>query len=175
MRHGFEAVGLPGCATCHSNHGIMKPSDEMLGMQGGAVCARCHENGKYGATIAGAQVARALRADLDNLKDGIDRADTTLTKAERLGMEVSEPQFHLRKAFDSLTNARSLVHTFSPKPVEAALADGQKVVEDVQAKADRALWEHTARRIWLAASLLPILLVIGVLLLYIRTLPVPKG
>ncbi len=57
---------------------------------------------------------------------------------------------------------------------EAALADGEKVATEVQGKADHALQEHTRRRVWLAASLVPILIVIGMLLLYIRTLPLAK-
>ena len=58
--------------------------------------------------------------------------------------------------------------------MEAALADGEKVAAEVQGKADRALQEYTHRRVWLAASLVPILIVIGMLLLYIRTLPIVK-
>ena len=64
-----------------------------------------------------------------------------------------------------------VVHSFQPKPVEVALAEGQKVVAKVQKQADRALEEYSFRRVWLAASLVPILIVIGVLLLYIRKLP----
>src|SRR3972149_2717235 len=56
MKHAFEDVGLPGCATCHSNHKIVMPSDEMLGMTAGSVCARCHgreeAKRKYGAALA---------------------------------------------------------------------------------------------------------------------------
>ena len=63
------------------------------------------------------------------------------------------------------------LHSFQPKPVEVALAEGQKVVVKVQQQADRALEEYSFRRVWLAASLVPILIVIGVLLLYIRKLP----
>jgi hypothetical protein len=66
------------------------------------------------------------------------------------------------------------LHSFQVKPVETALADGQKVVAAVQAKADGALEEHTYRRYWLAASLAPILVVIGMSVLYIRSLPPPK-
>jgi predicted CXXCH cytochrome family protein len=171
MRHKFESVGLPGCATCHGSHEIHQPGDAMLGMQSGAVCARCHEQGKFGATLAGAETARKLSSDLEQLKDGIEQAQDTLTEAERLGMEVSQPQFNLRKASDALTNARSLIHAFQPDPVEKALAGGQEVVAEVQQQADHALAEHTSRRIWLAASLAPILLVILLLLLYIRSLP----
>ena len=42
---------------------------------------------------------------------------------------------------------------------------------EVQGKADEALAEYRYRRIWLAISLVPILIVIGLLLLYIRCLP----
>jgi predicted CXXCH cytochrome family protein len=172
MKHKFEEVGLPGCVTCHGNHDIKLPSDEMLGMEDSAVCARCHENGKYGATLAGAQAARTLHSDLEQLKNNIDTAEKTLNKAERLGMEISQPRFELRAAFDALTNARSLVHTFQIKPVQTAVAGGEKISAEVQEKADHALQEHTARRIWLATTLVPILLVIALLLLYIRSMPV---
>ena len=101
-------------------------------------------------------------------------AEATLAEAERLGMEVSQPKFELRNAVNALTNARTLLHSFQVKPVEAALADGEKVAAEVQGKADHALEEHTYRRVWLAASLVPILIVIGMLLLYIRTLPIAK-
>lgn len=175
MKHKFESEGLPGCVTCHSNHDIAHPTDEMLGMSGGAVCVKCHvpdkDNGKFGATIAGAETAKALRGGLENLKHGIALAEETLTKAETLGMEVSQPRFDLRRAFDALTNARSQIHTFQKQPVEAALGEGEKVVTAVQHKAQHALEEYTSRRIWLAVSLVPILFVIGLLLLYIRSLP----
>jgi len=174
MKHHFEQEKLPGCATCHSNHKIQPPSDTMVGMEGGAVCAKCHENGKYGATLAGAEAARTIRAGLNGLSDQIKRAKETIDDAERLGMEISVPKFELQKAFNALTNARTLLHSFQVKPVEAALADGQKVVTEVQGKADHALVEHDYRRVWLAASLVPVLIVIGLLLLYIRTLPTPK-
>jgi predicted CXXCH cytochrome family protein len=174
MKHKFEEVGLPGCATCHGNHDISRPSDEMLGMANGAVCARCHQNGKYGATLAGSEIARTLRSDLERLQQGIHTAEETLDTAERLGMEVSEPRFELRAAVDEMTNARSQIHTFQLKPVETALAGGAKVVSEVQEKADHVLHEHTARRIWLAATLVPIVLVIVLLVLYIRTLPTSK-
>jgi predicted CXXCH cytochrome family protein len=171
MKHGFLEANLPGCVTCHSNHRILAPSDKMVGMVPGAVCVRCHQTGKHGATLAGAQVARTIRSGFDRLREEIRRADTTLALAERLGMEVSQPKFELRDAVSALTNARTVMHSFQVKPVEEALAEGQTVVAKVQHQADRALEQHHFRRIWLAGSLVPILIVIGLLLLYIRRLP----
>src|SRR5208283_4790039 len=85
MRHKFETEGLPGCATCHSNHEIREPSDDFLGMQNGAFCVRCHEQGKekHGATIAGAEAAKAIHTGLEHLKNGIHQADDTLALAEQ--------------------------------------------------------------------------------------------
>jgi hypothetical protein len=58
--------------------------------------------------------------------------------------------------------------------MEAALEEGLKVTSDVRQRAAAALREHTYRRIWLAASLVPLLLVVTLLVLYIRTLPAPE-
>ena len=43
-RHGqlFVQMGIPGCATCHSNHEILETSDAMLGVGDKAICGNCH-------------------------------------------------------------------------------------------------------------------------------------
>lgn len=175
MKHKFEEVGLPGCVTCHGKHKIVQPSDAMLGMSGGAVCARCHnpENPQYGATVAGAKVAKEMRSRMDLLKDNIKLAEAEIQEAERLGMQVSGPRFDLRRAFDALTNARTLVHSFSPGPIDSALDEGLQITSSVRDSAERALHEYTYRRIWLACSLVPILIVVALLLVFIRSLPMP--
>jgi predicted CXXCH cytochrome family protein len=173
MKHRFEKEGLPGCVTCHSNHQIALPSDAMLGMEQGAVCVRCHEKNQHGATLAGADAARKMRADLEDLKQQIADAEDKLDEAERLGMEVRGPRFDLRQARDALTNSRAQIHTFSLEAFETAVAEGVKVISKVQAGADAALKEYTRRRVWLAASLVPLLIVVVLLLLYIRALPIP--
>ncbi len=171
MKHQFERAGLPGCATCHGNHEILSPSDEFLGMSEGAACSRCHKDNKFGATVAGAKTARTLRADLENLKQQIAEAESKVSAAERLGMQVRGPRYDLRQAHDALTNARTQIHTFSPGPVEKALAEGLNVTSKVKSAAEAALAEHKGRRVWLAWSLVPIFIVVGLLLLYIRSMP----
>jgi predicted CXXCH cytochrome family protein len=177
MKHKFEEFGLPGCATCHGNHRIAHPEDDMLGMQSGTFCINCHnpENPRYGATLAGAETARAMRARLDELKGAIQTAESKVREAEHFGMEVRGPRFDLRQAFDALTNARTQVHTFKPAPLDAAITEGLTVTSDVRRRAEAALQEYTYRRLWLAASLVPILLVVLLLVLYIRTRPLPES
>jgi predicted CXXCH cytochrome family protein len=174
MKHRFEQVNLPGCAACHGNHEIHSPTDEMLGMQEGAVCTKCHNAGQFGATFAGARVAQDMRRGMDDLKEQITLAKTRLDLAERLGMEVREPRFQLRDADDALRNARTIIHSFSLDETNGALNEGRKVCQEVDQAAQAAIQEYTNRRIWLALSLVPIFMVVGLLLLYIRTLPPPS-
>jgi predicted CXXCH cytochrome family protein len=176
MRHKFEEAGLPGCATCHGAHETMQPNDSMLGMQDNAVCARCHnpENPQYGATVAGAKVAEHIYQQLEELKAKIGEAEHKVKEAEVLGMEVRGPAYDLREAFNELTNARTLVHTFQPAPIEEALGAGLKVTATVSELADDALREHTYRRYWLGGSLVLILLVVGLLVMSIRAMPMPE-
>lgn len=175
MEHKFEQVGLPGCVTCHGKHKILRPSDTMVGMSEGAVCSRCHnpENPQFGATMAGTEAAKEMRAKMDLLKDGIKQAEAEIQEAARLGMQVRGPRYDLRQAFDALINARTLLHGFSPGPVDAALNEGLQVTSSVRGAARAALREHTYRRIWLACSLVPILIVVALLLVFIRSLPTP--
>jgi predicted CXXCH cytochrome family protein len=175
MKHQFEEAGLPGCATCHGNHLIRTPTDEMLGMGEKAVCAKCHAQGQHGATLAGAAVARSLRAQLDELNQLIAEANANVAQAERLGMDVSSPRFDLRKALNARVNARTLIHSFAPGPVEKALAEGIQTASAVKERAEAALEEHTARRTWLAVSLAPIAVVVLFLLFYIRRLGMPTA
>ena len=67
-----------------------------------------------------------------------------------------------------------MIHSFAPGPVEKVVGEGLAVAEQVTASAEEALAEHTYRRLWLAGSMVPILIVVGLLLMYIRTLPVPQ-
>jgi hypothetical protein len=175
MRHKFEESGLPGCVACHGKHDISHPTDEMLGIADGTVCIRCHnpQNPQFGATVAGADVARKMRLGLDQLKHEIELAEASTRQAERLGMQVRGSRFDLRQAFDALTNARTLVHSFSPGPIQEALDAGLSVTSSVQDAAEAALSEYANRRIWLACSLVPILFVVGLLLYCIRSLPTP--
>jgi hypothetical protein len=177
MKHRFEQAdwqGLPGCAACHGNHMIGHPTDAMLGMGREAVCSRCHGEGrgKYPDALAG-KTAEGMSKELEELKKQIAAAAERLDEAEHLGMEVREPRFRLRKARDALTNARSLVHGFAIDPMKQAVDEGLEIAASVEQDGQKQLDEYTYRRVWLAVSLVPILIAVGLLLLYIRSLPIP--
>jgi len=146
----------------------------MLGMDPGAVCTECHQSGKYGAPLADEKV-RQMRQGLDQLKAQVAAAREKLDEAERLGMEIRKPRFRLREAQNALTNARSLVHSFAVKPMKEAIDAGLTVGREVEQAGEKEIKKYTFRRIWLALSLVPILIVVVLLLRYIRTLPIPQS
>jgi predicted CXXCH cytochrome family protein len=175
MKHQFDEVGLPGCTTCHGSHDIRSPSDEMLGMSNRAVCFHCHAEGRFGAPLAEAQVVVAIRRELERLKAQIGQAEAGLSHAARLGMEVSEPRFRLRRACSLLTNARCLLHGFELNAMRQCLDEGLAVADGVVRDTEQTLRKHTGRRIGLGVSVIPILGVILLLLRCIRRLPPPSA
>lgn len=159
----FIEMGTPGCATCHDNHAIREPSDAMLGLGTGAVCATCHA-----ANDKGGQTAVEMRALIDSLAARNDKARTILGQAEHAGMEVSQAQFDLNGAKDALVKARAAVHAFTIDAVKKETEPGLAISDKAYARGVRALDELRFRRRGLGVSLVIILAVIAGLVLKIR-------
>jgi hypothetical protein len=164
-REAFAAIGVPGCATCHSNHEIVPARDEMLGLNEGegAVCATCHT-----ADDPGGKAAVDMRASIDRLRRAHNASMELLTRAERSGMEVSQAQFDLNGAVDALVKARAAVHAFTPEAVRTEAARGLDIATRAHERGNHALAELLFRRRGLFASLVVIGLVIVGLVLKIR-------
>jgi predicted CXXCH cytochrome family protein len=162
----FDALGQAECLACHSNHRIESPSDMLVGLQKGAVCAECHdETGESGATI------RTVRGDLDRLSAGLASADAVLTRAERAGMLVDEGRAALRDAREHQVQSRVLVHAFAAQPFGETAAQGIMSAVRAQEDGDAAMRELQVRRRGLAVATLVILAFLFTLWLKIRRLP----
>ncbi len=159
----FALLGVPGCATCHQNHAIKQASDEMLGLDEGAVCARCHS-----AEDAGGQAAKAMRSLLDSLGRSFAEADSILRQAERAGMEVSEALFQLGSANNAAVLARASMHAFDVVAVREKVEDGLEITAEAHERGQESLDELQFRRAGLAISVTIIILLIVGLLLAIR-------
>jgi hypothetical protein len=153
-----------GCVECHSNHAVLKPSDEMLGSGAHAVCATCHS----GADDKGAVAADAMRAGVDRLKAGIDRSRALIARVRNAGIETGAQELALGDARSHVTLARTEMHAFNPARVEPIVADGLKILAAVDTAGDAAVAELRYRRRGLAVSLGAILLVVVALALKIR-------
>lgn len=159
----FDKAGFAECVTCHSNHDIAAPTDQLIGTQQGALCVNCHANGDKGFVAAGQMHSR-----IEELIASINKSNDILNLAERKGMEVSKPKFELKGATDALTHARVLIHASSTAELEKVMAPGLEVAgKGYQAGLD-ALAELSFRRKGLAVSLVFILFLALVVYLKIR-------
>jgi predicted CXXCH cytochrome family protein len=159
----FDQKQLAECITCHSNHAIAKPGDQMIGTQQGALCINCHTNGDKGFAAAG-----MMRSRIDELIAGINKATDILTEAERKGMEVSKPKFELKGATDALTHARVLIHSSSTAEIDKVVSPGLEVASKGYQAGLGALAERRFRREGLAVSLIFILFLAVLVYLKIR-------
>jgi predicted CXXCH cytochrome family protein len=159
----FTMLGAPGCATCHQNHDVQEAEPELLGLDEGAVCSRCHT-----AEDRGGGVAQAMRGQLDSLELEFEVARTILERAEHAGMEVSQALFELEAATNAQVAARAAVHSFDLDAVTAEIADGLEITSAGRIAGETALDELGFRRTGLAISVVIILALIAGLLLRIR-------
>ena len=159
----FAQMGIPGCASCHSNHAILEAGDAMLGASDKSACATCHPPASSGATLAA-----GMLASIDRLKKDYEKANTLLASAEHAGMEVSQPLFELNDAKTALIKARAAIHGFDQAILDKEVAPGLKVAEKAHGRAVRALEELQFRRKGLAISALIIFALVVGLILKIR-------
>ena len=159
----FEALDLPGCVQCHSNHEIVNPSDDWVGVGPKSVCVNCHAEGDQGHAAA-----QKMAVDLARLKTSFGRAEDILTTAERSGMEVSSARLELSNANEALVKARVNVHTFDPEEVRKLTDQGVNTSLKAYEAGVAALRERDLRRKGLGLSLIFIALAITGLYLKIH-------
>jgi predicted CXXCH cytochrome family protein len=159
----FDQQQLGECITCHSNHAIAKPGDEMIGTNKGSLCINCHTSGDKGFAAAG-----RMRSEMDELIASIDKSTDILNQAERAGMEVSRPKFDMKEATDALTHARVLIHSSSTAEVDKIVAPGLAASAKGYQAGLGALSERSFRRKGLAVSLVFILFLAALVYLKVR-------
>ncbi|MDH3458712.1 MAG: cytochrome c3 family protein, partial [Gemmatimonadota bacterium] len=161
----FAMLGVPGCTVCHNNHEIVKADDTLLGLDSGAVCARCHSAGDGGGAVAA-----SMRSLIDSLRVQHEEAEAILSQAESAGMEVSQAQFDLDAAHTALVSARAAIHGFDVIAVSAQVQEGLTIATEAHRRGEVALGGLRFRRLGLGVSVTIILALIAGLVLKIRQL-----
>ncbi len=159
----FARMGLPGCVQCHSNHEIVHPLDDWVGVGEKAVCVNCHAQGDKGYAAA-----QKMSEGLAKLKDSYDRAEEVLNQAERSGMEVSSAKLELGDANEDLIKARVNVHAFRADAVGKLTDQGVGISQKAEQAGVAALKERDQRRKGLGLSVIFIVAAIAGLYLKIR-------
>jgi predicted CXXCH cytochrome family protein len=140
-KKAFDEMGQSECEACHGNHKIERPTTAMLGTADKAVCAQCHDKGSKGYQAAG-----ELKTLLDGFDGRIQKEAATLALAEKKGVEVSEPAYHLQEVNTVLVSAKNLVHGLALDEIRKKLAEGDQTLADVEKASAAALDEAKFRR-----------------------------
>jgi cytochrome c553 len=148
-RAHFAEKKLGGCIVCHGNHGVKPTSDTMVAFQEPSPCARCHRD--EGSDAAAPKIHH-LRALLDSLTVGQERAEAVLARAENLGMDVSDARYSLKEVHQSQVQARVAIHSFRESDLSEAARPGITVVAKAEEAGHAAIHEYRFRRQGLVVS-----------------------
>jgi predicted CXXCH cytochrome family protein len=162
-KEGYDEMGISECEACHGNHKILPPSDEMLGTGEQAVCIKCHESDSEPYKIAS-----RIKEKLNEFIEKIHMADEILEKADRQGVEVSEPKFRLTEVNTALILVRNLTHSLSLVDIEEKIEEAEKALSEVTIAGEAALREAKFRKTGLIIATIFIFLLAIALFLKIR-------
>jgi len=160
----FAAMNLGTCVVCHSNHAVLRTSDQMLS-GGNAVCAQCHT-----ADSAGGKAATEMAGMIRNLDNRLQQADKILTLTQSQGMEVADAIARQTEARQNLVKARSEIHTFNIAAMAVPVNVGLAMAAADYRAGENALHERNIRREGLLVSLFGIGITVLGLWLAIRQL-----
>ena len=164
-KQAFDALNLPECETCHGNHTIIAATDQLLGVDSGAICSNCHSPEE---NVKGYETAKMMRSLVDSLSRSEDRARALVEEAEQKGMEIGEEKFKLRAARQARLQSRTAVHSFNAEQFQEVIGTGLKTTAVVTTEAKDAIDEYYYRRTGLGIATL-IITVLGLsLFLLIR-------
>ncbi len=164
-KKAFDEKEFPECETCHGNHGVVDATDQLLGINQGSVCIKCHQENKFPKGYATAKIFRSI---IDSLEKVSKEAILYVEEAEQKGMEISEAKFKLREAHQSRMEARTMIHSFNNEKFLEVTKKGFDVSEFIRLEAANAVEEFYYRRWGLGVSSLIITIVAFSLFVYIR-------
>ena len=141
MGKAFKQLEYHGCIVCHSNHLIVKPNDNFVGVGKESFCIKCHDEGDKGY-----KAAKKIHSDLTTLASLYKFAINKLKDVREKGMSDIDINFRLKKAHQTLIQARTIVHTFNSEKVAKFTNKGIKTVKSVIAKENEEINEFYVRR-----------------------------
>ncbi|MBI3004416.1 MAG: cytochrome c3 family protein [Ignavibacteriales bacterium] len=164
-KKAYDKRKLPECETCHGNHEVLAVTDDLLGVNEGAVCVWCHGNDKL---PRGYHVARTMRQLVDSLMSAEKEATSLVVEAEQKGMEVGESRFMLRQVHQARLETRTKVHSFNEEQFREVAQRGFDVSSKVSEEAGLAIEEYYYRRWGLLVASFIITILAASLYVYIR-------
>jgi len=105
---------------------------------------------------------------LNGLDTALTRSESTLTEADKSGMEVSEAQVKLLDGKENLIKARLMMHSFRTEDMRKPVEAGMGIAAETERAGEAALHEKDVRRIGLAVAVFFISITVAAIFLLLR-------
>jgi len=171
-KKAFDEKKYPECETCHGNHEILIAKDQLLGVDEGAICLKCHSENE---NQKGYYIAKEMKKLTDSLIISDSLAKYMVFQAEQKGMDVEEIKFKLREIHQARLEGRTIVHSFDEAKFKEVTTKGFKVSELTITEAKAAIDEFYFRRYGLGVAVAIISFLIVILFLYIKRIEKNKS
>jgi len=166
-KDAFQKKNIHDCAACHSNHGISKTSDEMIGNGEKSFCIKCHANQDKGI-----QVAITMKSYIDSLLKEVNLASYLINKAEQKGMDVSDAKFDSNDIKKVLITTRNVIHYSNLEKFTGSINEGFNITNKAKITGEESIKDYYVRRIGLGVS--TILITIICVALYFKLRKIEK-
>lgn len=143
----FDKAKAHECSACHSNHEIISPNDEMLGIGEKSVCIKCHKQNDKGFQAAG-----IMKYMIDSLLKDVELANYYINAAEQKGMDVSDSKFESNDVKRVLITSRTSTHYGDIEKYMNTINEGFKITNKAKIDGEEAVKEHYFRRLGLGVS-----------------------
>jgi predicted CXXCH cytochrome family protein len=167
-KDAFAQKNLGECTVCHSNHGIIHPTDDMLGAGKNSVCIRCHTSPQD----KGYHSAFVMENMIDSLNRDVDLANTAIQNAEQKGMDVSDAKFDYNDIKKVLITTRNVVHYSNLDKFITSINEGFKITDKAKVTGEEAVKDYYFRRYGLGIA--TFLITILILALYFKLRKIEK-
>jgi predicted CXXCH cytochrome family protein len=161
-KDAFDKKNLGECTVCHSNHGIVHPTDDLLGVGQKSYCIKCHTSPQD----KGYHTALVMESMIDSLNRDVDIANTAIHEAEQKGMDVSDAKFDYNDIKKVLITTRNVVHYSNLDKFVESINEGFKITNKAKLEGREAVHEYYFRRFGLGVA--TFLITIVILALYFK-------
>ncbi|MFH1687763.1 MAG: cytochrome c3 family protein [bacterium] len=139
----FAENEFPMCETCHGNHLVERPHDDLIGDVEPAYCVECHDPDDG---TRGIPTALAISESLHRLVTAHDAAKEVMDEAMDKGMMTADEEFGLKEVGQILIKARTQVHAFNIDSLAPKAEEGIKKADEVKVGSAALIDEYYFRR-----------------------------
>jgi hypothetical protein len=157
----FTELGFPKCITCHDNHRLKRPTDDLLLSEDKGGCLSCH-----GTDDNAYSTIQAIRKSLQEIREMQSKAEDLVVETERTThLSMSEMTLKVESIRTKLLTLRAIQHAADIELVEENQAEAETAFAEIEQFTLRLI-ERGNRNLRIVIILGVLLFIYGLMMLY---------